>query len=159
MSYKRSRKVCRAAAAAEMSENTARKYLRSGVLPSAAEAAHTWRTRDDPFTGDWEEIESLLVQEPRIQSKTVFLWLERQFPGKYQAGQLRTLQRRIKFWRATQGPGKEVIFPQEHIPGRLSASDFTHMKKLCVTINGEEFDHLLYHFVLTYSNWETASIC
>lgn len=33
------------------------------------------------------------------------------------------------------------------------------MTSLGVTIGGQPFDHMVYHFVLTYSNWETASIC
>src|SRR5262249_58825000 len=37
--------------------------------------------------------------------------------------------------------------------------DFTHCTDLGVTINGASFTHLIYHFVLTYSNWETGTIC
>jgi hypothetical protein len=69
------------------------------------------------------------------------------------------LQKRIKGWRATAGPAKEVFFPQEHHPGRLCASDFCHLTSLGVMIAGRAFPHLLYHFVLTYSNWETGSLC
>lgn len=65
----------------------------------------------------------------------------------------------MKRWRATNGPPKEVFFPQEHHPGELCQSDFTHLTKLNVTINGQPFVHLLYHFVLTYSNWEAGTIC
>jgi hypothetical protein len=72
---------------------------------------------------------------------------------------LRTLQRRVKVWRATEGPAREVFFAQEHPPGRLGASDFTHMEELGVTIQGQSFPHLIYHFVLTYSNWEAATVC
>jgi hypothetical protein len=52
-----------------------------------------------------------------------------------------------------------VFFAQNHYPGRLGASDFTHMTKLNVTLARQPFDHMVFHFVLTYSNWETASIC
>ena len=52
-----------------------------------------------------------------------------------------------------------MFFAQVHTPGRLCASDFTHMTELRVTINGQPFDHLIYHFVLTYSNWETGTVC
>ena len=62
-------------------------------------------------------------------------------------------------WRATEGPAKEVFFAQQHPPGRLGASDFTHMEELGVTIQGQSFPHLIYHFVLTYSNWEAATVC
>jgi hypothetical protein len=86
-------------------------------------------------------------------------WLLQKYPGQFAEGQLRTLQRRLKAWRATQGPAKEVFFSQVHPPGRLGASDFTHMTSLGVTIAGQTFEHLVYHFVLTYSNWETATVC
>jgi hypothetical protein len=72
---------------------------------------------------------------------------------------VRTLQRRIKYWRATEGPPQEVFFAQEHRPGVLCQSDFTHCRELGVTISGQAFPHLVYHFVLSYSNWETGSVC
>ena len=100
-----------------------------------------------------------LEVSPGLQAKTLFAWLQRRYPGRFQDGQLRTLQRRIRQWRATAGPPKEVFFAQTHHPGRLGASDFTHMTSLGVTIGGQPFDHMVYHFVLTYSNWETVSIC
>jgi hypothetical protein len=65
----------------------------------------------------------------------------------------------VKHWRATEGPAQEVYFVQEHRAGELCESDFTHLTELGVSIAGEEFPHLLYHFVLTYSNWETGTIC
>ena len=89
----------------------------------------------------------------------MFADLQRRFPGRFADGQLRTLQRRVKRWRALHGPAKEVFFAQVHHPGRLCASDFTHCTDLRVTIAGTPFDHLIYHFVLTYSNWETGTIC
>src|ERR1019366_782125 len=66
---------------------------------------------------------------------------------------------RIKLWRVTEGPAQEVYFGQKHVPGRLCASDFTHMTELGITLEGQTFEHLVYHFVLTYSNWETGTIC
>lgn len=58
-----------------------------------------------------------------------------------------------------EGTAREVFFPEKHHPGRMCQSDFTHMDKLGVTINQQPFDHLIFHFVFTYSNWETGSIC
>ena len=144
---------------AGMSEKTARKYLNTGKLPSELKTEHTWRTREDPFEADWPAIKGLLEDNPKLQALTIFQYLQHQKPGTYQDGQLRTLQRRIKQWRATEGPPKDIVFPQEHHPGRLSQSDFTHMNGLGITIEHTPFDHLLYHFVLTKSNWETVSIC
>ncbi len=148
-----------AALQAGMSETTARKYRQAGKLPSECRAAHTWRTRPDPFEAVREEIRSLLVVNPGLQAKTVFQELQRRYPGRFQDGQLRTLQRQVKVWRALEGPAKEVFFAQEHQPGELGASDFCHLSELGVTLAGQPFPHLLYHFVLTYSNWETGSLC
>ena len=148
-----------AAAKTGMDVKTARKYIKLGKLPSEIGKNHDWRTRQDPFEATWEQIKELLKANPGLEAKTVFEYLQRENPGEFQDGQLRTLQRRLKYWRATEGPAKEVFFPQVHRPGELSESDFTYMKELGITIRGELFEHLLYHFVLTYSNWENGTIC
>jgi hypothetical protein len=148
-----------AAAKAGMDEKTARKYRRSGQLPSQCQPAHTWKTRVDPFTDHWPEIQELLQLNPGLEAKTIFADLQRRYPGQFQDGQLRTLQRKVKKWRVLEGPPKEVFFPQDHRPGQLCQSDFTHLTRLRVTIRGEAFPHLLYHFVLPYSNWETGTVC
>jgi hypothetical protein len=153
------KKLSTSALKAEMDEKTARKYRDTGDLPSELKVDHTWRTRVDPFEDAWGEVTEMLSTEPRLEALTIFQDLQRKYPGKYQDGQLRTLQRGIKRWRATEGPPKAVMFPQEHHYGRLSQSDFTNMGNLGVTINKQSFDHLVYHFVLTKSNWETGSIC
>lgn len=149
----------RSALNADINRKTARKYLRSGKLPSEMKTEHTWRTRTNPFADEWDWIRSQLVREPKLEAKTLFEELQRRVPGSYQDGQLRTLQRQIKQWRAQSGPAKEAFFAQEHEPGALCASDFTHMNKLRITINHVLYEHLVYHFVLTYSNWETGTIC
>jgi len=146
-------------AKAGMDVKTARKYRKLDKLPSEVKVDHTWRTREDPFAEVWSEIVPKLSLNPGFESKTLFLDLQRRYPGCFQDGQLRTFQRRVKRWRATEGPAREVYFPQVHKPGELCQSDFTHLDSLGITINGHPFPHLLYHFVLTYSNWETGSIC
>jgi transcriptional regulator with XRE-family HTH domain len=148
-----------AAAKSGMDSKTARKYLRDRRLPSEMRQKHTWRTRPDPFADTWEEIRQLLSTEPDLQPKTLFEHLQRTYPERFQDGQVRTLRRRIRYWRATEGPPREVFFAQEHRPGELCQSDFTHCRELGVSINGQAFPHLIYHFVLTYSNWETGTIC
>jgi hypothetical protein len=148
-----------AAAKSGMDEKTARKYRNLGRLPSQCQPVHSWQNRPDPFAEHWQEIQEQLQVNPGLEAKTIFAELQRKYPGRYQDGQLRTLQRKVKRWRVTEGPPKEVFFPQEHHPGRLCQSDFTHLTKLRVTIRGEAFPHLLYHFVLPYSNWETGTVC
>jgi hypothetical protein len=118
-----------------------------------------WRARPDPFAAVWPEVEALLRQNCGLQAKTFWVELNERYAGRFSAGQLRTLQRRLSAWRATSGPDREVFFPQTHIPGEQAQSDFTDMRKLEVIIADQLFHHLLYHFVLTYSNWESISIC
>ena len=148
-----------AASKAGMDVKTARKYLRARRLPSERKAERHWRTRRDGFSGVWPEIQEQLRTNPGLEAKTVLAALQRQSPDRFADGQLRTLQRRIKLWRATEGPAQEVYFVQEHRAGELCESDFTHLTDIGITIGGEPFAHMLYHFVLTYSNWETGTIC
>lgn len=147
------------ASKAGMDVKTARKYLRSGKLPSEMRTVHGWRTREDPFKEVWEWVRELLSVNPGLEAKTLFEELQKQYPGRFSDGQLRTLQRAVKRWRALEGPAQEVFFAQEYAPGVLCESDFTRMGSLEVTIGGERFDHLVYHLVLPYSNWETGTIC
>lgn len=142
-----------------MDVKTARKYLGKGKLSSQLKADHTWRTRKDPFEEVWDDVKELLENNSGLEAKTIFEYLQREGKGKFQEGQLRTLQRRIKNWRATEGPSKEIFFEQVHKPGVLCESDFTDMNELGITVCSESFRHKLYHFVLTYSNWETGTIC
>jgi len=148
-----------AAAKADMDEKTARKYRSLGKLPHELRVDHLWRTREDPFDDFWAGVEESLGINPGLEAKTLFEDLQCRYPGRFGDGQLRTLQRRVKIWRALQGPPREVFFPQVHKPGELCESDFTSMTSLGVTIQRQPFEHLLYHFVLTYSNWEMGTIC
>jgi transposase len=149
----------KAALKAGMDRKTARKYRRKGQLPSQTGQGRTWRTRPDPLAAVWLELEVELAQAPGLQANTLLEILQQRYPGQYAASVLRTLQRRLKRWRALAGPAKEVFFTQRHEPGRLGSSDFTHMNSLQVTIGGQPFAHLVYHFVLTYSNWEHVTVC
>ena len=87
---------------------------------------------------------------------TLLRKLQDDHPGPLPDSMRRTLERRIRQWRALEGPPKEVFFPQEHAPGVQGLSDFTDMGDLRVTIAGAPFDHRLYHFVLAFSRWEYA---
>lgn len=149
------------AARSGMDEKTARKYRDQDKLPSEIKAGRNreWCTREDPFKEAWDIVVPFLKLNEGIEAKTLFEYLQREAPGCFSDGQLRTFQRRVKNWRALKGPAREVYFPQIHHPGELSQSDFTHMSDLCVTLGGLPFEHMVYHFVLTYSNWETCNIC
>jgi hypothetical protein len=89
-----------AAAKSGMDEKTARKYRQSGRFPSQCQPEHSWQTRPDPFGDCWQEIQELLKSNPGFEAKTIFADLQRRYPGRFQDGQLRTLQRKMKRWRA-----------------------------------------------------------
>jgi hypothetical protein len=149
-----------AADKAGLDPKTARKYRRLQRLPSEVSVMDRhWRTRPDAFVDVWPDLVEKLQVNPGLQVKTLFLDLQRRFPGRFADGQIRALERRVKTWRASQGPAREVFFDQVHHPGRLCASDFTRCGELGVTVNGQPFDHMVYHFVLTYSNWEAGTVC
>ena len=148
------------AAVAGMSVRTARVWER-GALPSQTRKKRSWRTRPDPFDGVWAlEIEPLLRRdEDRVlQATTILDLLERRYPGQFGEGQLRTLQRRIRDWRALHGPDREVFFEQVHPPGREAQIDFTHATELGVTIADVLFPHLLFEFVLSFSGWRWVGL-
>ncbi len=149
-----------AAAAAGMSVRSAQTWER-GFLPSESKAARTWRTRADPFAGVWEqEIEPWLAGDTAgvLEATTLLERLADRRPQEFHPGQLRTLQRRLRDWRALHGPDREVIFPQQHVPGREAQIDFTHARELGVTIAGDLFDHLLFELVLSYSGWRFVAV-
>lgn len=149
-----------AAAAAGMSERTAR-HWREGALPSATKSARTWRTREDPFEDVWatEVVPRLAADtERRLQALTLFDWLCDRYPGRFEPGQVRTLQRHVRDWRAQHGSDVEVYFEQTAIPGREGALDFTDASGLGVTIQGDAFPHLLFEWVLSYSGWTFVAL-
>ena len=136
--------IYQAADASGMSEKTARKYLKSKKLPSELKKVHSWNTHPDVFEQIWPMISDLLWNNPGLEGKTILDYLERESPEKYKQKYLRTLQRRIKNWRATEGPEKEVIFNQVHRPGERSESYFSHMDEVGVSIQGEHYKHMIY---------------
>jgi len=159
MEHQKSGKIETAAMKAGVSRKTAAKYIGDGRLPSERCAPRDWRTRPDPFAAHWPEMEARLREAPELEAKALFEWMGEQHPGVYEPGQLRSFQRRLKQWRVLWGPGKEIYFAQDHRPGMRMSTDFTWMNELHITIRGEAFEHLLCHSVLSYSNWQWATIC
>lgn len=142
-----------------MARKTARKYRDLGSLPSQTRKERGYRTRKDPFAEDWSDMASMLAGAPELEAKTLFRYLLGLWPDRYEPGQLRTFQRRVKRWRAQEGPPKEVFFAQMHVPGEAFQTDFTHCDELGITIAREPFPHLLCQVVLPYSNWQSATVC
>jgi hypothetical protein len=151
--------IGQAAMKADMDRKTARKYVEAGMLPSEMARPRDWRTRPDPFEEHWPELEERLRLTPELEAKTLFELLVEQHADRYDAGQLRTLQRRVKRWRAAHGPDREIVFGQEHRPGEAAQTDFTRTAELAVTIVGQLFVHMLCVLVLPYSNWQWATVC
>ncbi len=120
-----------AAAKAGMDVKTARKYQADGKLPSENQTERTWRTRPDPFERVWEEIRKQVDTNPGLEAKTMFEALQREHPGRFADGQLRTLQRHLKRWRATEGPGRGgVLCRSSTCLGDWVNPDFTYMNEV-----------------------------
>lgn len=151
--------VCVASLRAGMDRKTGRKYIREKRLPSELKEPRSWRTRPDAFAEDWGMVEEMLVAAPELEAKVVFEEVLMPRRETYKEEQLRTFQRRVKEWRAVQGPPREVWFPQVHRPGEAMQTDFTWANELEVTIGGVPFAHKLCHGVLPYSNWQWATVC
>lgn len=126
--------------------------------PDKPPAERHWRTREDPLEAVWErELVVLLEREPSLTGLTLLEYLQDHYPEHYDQRVLRTLQRRVKQWRALHGPDKEVIFRQQAVVGLQGFSDFTHPDD-AVTISGQTFPHLLYQFRLAYSGWRSVTV-
>lgn len=148
-----------AAMKAGMDRKTARKYVQAEKLPSEMVAPRFWRTREDPFAEDWPEVAARLEATPELEAKTIFELLCEQHPGRYEPGQLRTLQRHVQRWRAAHGPDKDVVLAQRHRPGEAAQTDFTWATELGVTVAGQLLVHMLCVLVLPFSNWQWAVVC
>lgn len=142
-----------------MDRKTARRYREAGKFPSELKKPRIWRTRANPFHEDWDGLVEMLDAAPELEAKALFEDLMGRRPGRYEPGQLRTLQRHIRCWRALQGPEREVFFAQDHRPGEAAQTDFTWATELEISLAGEPFPHMLCHLVLPYSNWSWATVC
>ena len=157
MTLKKIHNIEIAAAKSGFSRATGYRYARD---PSLAErpAAPRGRRRPDPLAEIFEsEVVPILEASPGIRPVGVFRELMRRHPD-LDPGVRRTLERRIRVWRAEHGPEQEVIFRQKHEPGRQGLSDFTHMSSLGVSVAGQPLDHMLYHFRLAWSGFAHARV-
>lgn len=147
------------AARVGISERSARRIEQADHLPSQ-QPARSWRTRQDPLDAVWEvEVVPLLRSDAALNAVTLLEELQRRHPGEYDSTVLRTLQRRIRQWRAVHGAEREIYFAQEHPPARLGLSDFTVCDELGVQVDGAAFPHRLYQFALAHSGWRHAVVC
>jgi Mu transposase-like protein len=157
MSLRQTETVSIAAAKAGFSAATAYRIEQDPRLPSQRKAPRR-RRRQDPLAAVWDsEVVPLLKSTPGLRPIAIFDETRRRHP-EIGPGIRRTLERRIRTWRALNGAEQDVIFRQEHPPGRLGLSDFTAMGDRGVSIAGAPFDHRLYHFRLAFSGWEHAHV-
>ena len=141
---------------ADISTRTARRLDAGG---RAAKPPRAYRTRVDPFEGVWAtEIEPLLQRDAQFKAVTLFADLQGRHPGRFPDGQMRTLERRIRQWRAVAGPVRAVMFPQDHPPGWQALLDFTDCGELEVSIAGEALPHRLGHVCCPHSGWQFAQV-
>ena len=146
-----------AAAKAGFSTSTGTRLDADPRLPSQKRTPRE-RRRPDPLEPYWEaEIVPLLTAKPGLRPVTVLREMQRRH-AEFSGDMRRTLERRIRLWQALHGPEREVIFRQEHPPGRQGLSDFTDAADLGVSIAGVPLDHRLYHFRLAFSGWAYVSV-
>jgi hypothetical protein len=146
-----------AAAKASISVATAYRIEKDPGLPSQKKAPRG-RRRPDPLVDIFDtEVVPLLKAAPGLRPVAIFDEMLRRHP-ELGSGVRRTLERRIRSWRAIHGEEQEVIFRQVHRPGHLGLSDFTDMGSAGITIAGQPLDHRLYHFRLAYSGFEHAHV-
>ena len=141
---------------AGVSRNTARKYLRQADPSKQEKQPHDWRTRKDPLEAVWSTARGMLETAPELQAKALLEHLSERTEGGIGENVLRTFQRRVRQWRLEHGKEKEVFFSQAARPGAVLAVDWTDMRDLGVSICGVRLDHLVFHAVLPYSNWQWA---
>ncbi len=157
MSFRQTETASVAAAKAGFSAATAYRIEQDLRLPSQKKSLRG-RRRQDPLAAVWDsEVVPLLKSVPGLRPVAIFDEIRRRHP-EIGAGVRRTLERRIRAWRALNGAEQDVIFRQEHPPGRLGLSDFTDMGDHGISIVGVPLDHRLYHFRLAFSGWEHAHV-
>lgn len=157
MKLKKTNTTATAAARASISIATAYRIENDPRLPSQKKTPRG-RRRADPLGCIFEtEVVPLLKAAPGIRPVAIFEEMMRRHPDLGN-GIRRTLERRIRAWRAVHGEEQEIIFRQSHEPGRVGLSDFTDMGKAGVTIAGQPLDHRLYHFRLAYCGFEHAHV-
>lgn len=133
-----------AAARAGFSERTGRRIDADPRLPSQRQP---------------ERGRTIPERHPAVQAVTLLRHLQMIDTDTFPDDRVRrTLERRVRDWRALHGAARDVIFRQTPEPGRMALSDFTDATELGVTIAGTAFPHRPFHFVMAYSGWEHAAV-
>ena len=146
-----------AAAQAAISLKTAYRIEGDPRLPSQ-KSAPRGRRRPDPLLTIFEsEVVPMLEAKPGMRPIAIFEEMRRRHPEMPDAVR-RTMERRIRQWRALKGEDRDVVFRQVQEPGRMGLSDFTEMGDLAVCVAGAKLQHRLYHFRLACSGFEHVHV-
>jgi len=157
MKFRQSDPPVVAAAKSSFSSSTAYRIEQDPRLPSQKRTPRS-RRRPDPLAGLFdEEVVPMLEASPGLRPVALFEEMRRRHPD-LPLGVRRTLERRVRAWRAVHGPEQDVIFRQTHSPGRLGLSDFTDMASLEVSVAGRRLPHRLSPFRLAYSGFPHAHV-
>lgn len=126
--------------------------------PPSEKRAPRARRRPDPLADVFDaDVVPMLKASPGLRPVAILEELLRRHP-ELGPGIRRTLERRIRRWRALHGAEREVIFRQIHEPGRMGLSDFTDMSGLGITVAKKPLPHRLYHFRLVFSGFEHGHV-
>jgi DNA-binding XRE family transcriptional regulator len=166
MKYRKEKSLTQAACAAKVGISVKSAYsIEQGKHHTFnSKKVRAYKTRKSEIDDVWNnELSEMLKANPELQPKTLLIHLQRTYLDDnnnpiYKDSVLRTLQRRVANWQALHGKDKDVFFPQIHLPGMQSLSDFTHMNKSEILINGTVFKHMLYQLRLVYSKWSFVKV-
>jgi hypothetical protein len=147
-----------AAAQAGFSERSGYRSEHGQLANQDRQRKRLWKGKPNPFEEIWESHIIPMLKKGIYESTFILRHLQEILPGKFAFSMLRTLQRKVKLWNALCGSDKEVILRQNHEPGKLGISDFTHPKDIKVTIQGKLFKHIFYHFRLAFSHWSYVQV-
>lgn len=121
--YEKTGDIGFSATKADIHPQTARKYIKLNQAPAQLQAKHTWRTRLDPLAKSWGQAVAMLRENPELKAKALFKHLLACADGGLTESHLRTLYRRVRHWRLTEGPDSDLYHAREHQAARLSSNE------------------------------------
>ena len=128
MKFRQTNTPTQASAKAGFSPSSGYRFEHDPRLPSQKQVKRG-RRRPDPLAAIWEsEIVPMLRAAPGLRPIAIFEEMGRRH-AEIDFGVRRTLERRVRAWRALNGPERDVIFRQEPVPGQLGLSALSDQVK------------------------------
>ena len=131
--YQKTGRIVFSAMKADVSPETARKYIKAAQTSAQPQSPHTWRTRPDPLAKIWEEVVELLKEAPGSEAKMLFEHFLAHPASGLEESHMRTFYRRVRHWRLTEGPERDMLHAQE--------KDWLHAMELQMTPAGDDATH------------------